>query len=85
MLLKKIVIASPYGGISEIIRSYENGILIKPQKNNFKDAIKFVLKNKDLTEKMGKQAYKSIIENFEIEEIINKLDELYKNIVLKSK
>ncbi|MFX0132730.1 MAG: glycosyltransferase family 4 protein [Candidatus Hodarchaeota archaeon] len=85
MLLKKIVIASPYGGISEIIRSYENGILIKPQKNNFKDAIKFILKNKDLTEKLGKQAYKTIIENFEIEEIMNKLDELYKNIVVKSK
>lgn len=81
MLQKVVVIATPYGGVPEIINSYENGILTEPKKNNFVEKIKEVLANPELRKKLMENGYNTAIKKFKIENIINQLENTYKNLI----
>jgi len=75
------VIASNVGGILDIVKDRETGILV-PEKNSEKlsGAIIYLLENKKFAERLGKQGKKFIKKNFSWENIINHLITLYKNM-----
>ncbi|MEO0130598.1 MAG: glycosyltransferase family 4 protein, partial [candidate division WOR-3 bacterium] len=79
MVYKKPVIASEVGGILDIIKDYENGILV-PEKEPQRLAEKIleVLRNEKLAQKLGENGYRFVKENFSWERIINDLKALYK-------
>ncbi len=79
MVYKKPVIASAVGGILDIVKDYENGILV-PEKDPKILAKKIleVLKDQELAKKLGENGYKFVKENFSWEKIINDLKNLYK-------
>jgi glycosyltransferase involved in cell wall biosynthesis len=76
------VIATPVGGIPEIIRSYENGIII-PKNDPFKlaEAIEFLLENKDLRIKFGNEGRKLVISNFSLKTVVLKLSRIYEHML----
>lgn len=73
-------IATEVGGMAEIINS-NCGILV-PAKNSEKlsEAIVRVVRDRNLSLRLGKNARQRIIQNFNLENIINKTEELYEKI-----
>jgi len=76
------VIATPVGGIPEVIKNYKNGILV-PLNDSIKlaEAIQYTLDNKDVRIRMGKEGRKSIIREFSLELTVKRLQNIYENIL----
>ena len=81
MSYKKPVIASNVGGIVDIVKDGETGLLV-PEKDpqRLAKAIGKILTNKKLATKLGQQGYEFVHKNFSWERITNKLIELYNAI-----
>jgi len=76
------VIATPVGGIPEVIRNHQNGFLVPPNNSpKLAQAIEYLLDNKDVRIRMGKDGRKNIVENFSIEVITQKLRRVYEHIL----
>jgi len=75
------VIATPVGGIPEVVRDYENGILV-PINNAVKlaEAIQYLLDNKVRT-RLGILGRKLIIENYSLKVTVTKLCRIYEKII----
>jgi glycosyltransferase involved in cell wall biosynthesis len=76
------VVATPVGGIPEIVQNHENGILVPPG-NPLKlaEAVQYLLDNKDIRIKMGRQGRESITKNFSIDVIAKRLREIYQKVI----
>lgn len=76
------VIATNVGGISEIIKHMDTGVLIQPNDvNDLVNSITFMLQNKDVIKQMGIKASMHIQSNFGIEFITRKFEKVYFDIV----
>lgn len=64
-------------GIREIIQHKENGYLCQTDSDSIRKAIIEVLQNRNLQEKMGKQARQTILESFGLEKILKKEIKIY--------
>jgi len=76
-------IGSNVQGIKEIIIHKENGYLCEITPESIKRAIIEVLINKDLQDKIGKNARKTILENFSLNKILEKEKELYLSLLVQ--
>ncbi|MDO8524127.1 MAG: sugar phosphate nucleotidyltransferase [bacterium] len=65
-------IATDVEGIKEVITHKENGYLCQTDSQSIRLALKDVLGNKELQEKIGQKARETILENFSLEKIIEK-------------
>jgi glycosyltransferase involved in cell wall biosynthesis len=76
------VVATLTGGIPEIVKNGENGILV-PVNNPLKltEAIDYLLENKDIRIKFGKAGRKWVTENFSIEVLVKRLCKIYEAIL----
>jgi glycosyltransferase involved in cell wall biosynthesis len=76
------VIATPVGGIPEVIQDFQNGILI-PVNNPVKlaDAIQYLLDNADIRTKLGQIGRETILKNYSIDVITKRLLGIYEKIV----
>jgi L-malate glycosyltransferase len=80
MALKKPVIATETGGIPELIRDFENGILVpKENPDALAGAIIELLRNKNLREKIASQAFKDA-QKFSIEKTVDNTIDVYRNL-----
>ena len=81
MSYKKPVIASNVGGIVDIVKDGETGLLV-PEKNSQKlaEAIHTVLKNDELASRLGKQGYEFVSRNFNWARITDQLIEIYSQL-----
>jgi glycosyltransferase involved in cell wall biosynthesis len=72
------VIATDVGGTSEAIEDKKNGLLIKAgsREQIYKNII-FLLQNPDETERLGKEARKCFLKNFDISKVSKKIAEVY--------
>ena len=71
------IISTPVGGIPEIIKSGENGILVKPgDTKGIAGAIKFYIENCDAIKKQGNNAF-NVVQDFFPEKVFGDLKALY--------
>jgi len=84
MSMGKVIIATPIDGTKEIITANENGIFV-PQQNpeRLASAILEIHHNKQLKEKLSKNAIQTIQEKFTITEMVKKIENHYKLIFKK--
>ncbi|MHA1249032.1 MAG: glycosyltransferase [Candidatus Helarchaeota archaeon] len=82
LLMGKLIISTPYGGMPELISNYENGILIEPIENNFvNEIIKIINENKELINKCGINGRKKILDKFHPKLINLKILEFYNKLL----
>jgi glycosyltransferase involved in cell wall biosynthesis len=76
------VISTYAGGIPEVVKNGETGILV-PTNNPFKlaEAIDYLLDNIDVRIKIGQAARRRVAENFALEVLVKKLREIYEKVV----
>ena len=76
------IIASNVGGIPEVLRNDENGLLIKDF--NTKSAISKILDvihDQDKSRKFGRNGRKLVLENFSWDVVTDKIEIVYKNFI----
>jgi glycosyltransferase involved in cell wall biosynthesis len=79
---KTPVIATAVGGVPEVVRDHENGILVPPN-NPLKlaEAIQYLLDNKDVRIRMGKEGRDLVESSFSLEVITKRLCDIYRNVL----
>lgn len=85
-LAGKFVIATRVGGVPEIIRHEENGLLFKPKNiEQLLAQLNWVIKNnnKEEANKMARQLQREVSERFNMNVIIKQYQELYENFAGK--
>lgn len=79
----KPVISTHTGAIFELVRGNETGILVEPQNvEALAEAIRRLILNKEKRLAMGDKAYSWIIENFSMDGVVDRLEEIYSKILL---
>jgi glycosyltransferase involved in cell wall biosynthesis len=79
------IVASEIGGIPDIVKDGENGLLAQPGDSEaLADAIIYLLENKDVRERMGKNG-RWKFENYSWERIAEETEMLYMNILNSKK
>ena len=76
------VIATPVGGIPEIIQNYKTGILVP--RNNCKKlakAIQYLLENRDARSGMGQEGRKHVVKSYSLKSACKKLCAIYKQLI----
>lgn len=74
------VISTPVGGVPEVIKAGENGILVKPGDTKaIADAIKYYIENQAIIAKQGDLGYK-IVQDFFPEKVFGDLKRIYKEL-----
>ena len=77
------VISTKVGGIPDLVKK-ENGILIEPgDAKNLALALEKLINDKNLRESMGRNNREKIEKTFNIEIMLNKIINLYNNLILK--
>ncbi|MEM2506521.1 MAG: glycosyltransferase family 4 protein [Candidatus Aenigmatarchaeota archaeon] len=75
------VVATKVGAIPEIIKNYENGILVPPNDPlKLAEGIQYLLDNKDEMRKFGKNGRAMVVKNFSCDVIAKKLLQIYSEI-----
>jgi glycosyltransferase involved in cell wall biosynthesis len=76
------VITTPVGENPEVIRNFENGILV-PVNDPLRlaEAINFMLDNKDNRTKMGRKGRELVIKKFSVEVIAKRLRKIYQEMI----
>ncbi|MFZ5559397.1 MAG: glycosyltransferase family 4 protein [Patescibacteria group bacterium] len=74
------VIATEVGAIPEIIENNKNGILIEPKNpNDLAESIKRLINDKNLREKLAKEARKTVEEKFRLDRMVSEIEKLFVN------
>ncbi|MGE5693157.1 MAG: glycosyltransferase family 4 protein, partial [Candidatus Zixiibacteriota bacterium] len=77
-LFQKPVVAARSGGIPDIVTDGENGFLVDPDNpDEMANALKKLLADADLKDRMGKKGYQSYLEKFSPGKLAEKFDWLY--------
>lgn len=73
------IIATPVGGIAEIVKNNENGIIVEPgNKDEIKKSLLFFIHNTNLINKMGKKSLE-IVKPYFADNVIKELNDIYIN------
>ena len=76
----KPILATPVGGIPEVIENGKNGVLIEPNVDKISKKIEYLLENKQLAEELGRNAKKTVEEEFKWEKTAEAFTEIYSMI-----
>ncbi len=77
MFLGKPVVASNVGGIPEVVKDGETGLLVEPEKDAVAIALSDLIEDTEKSSKLGKQARDFLQSKFSWEEIAGEFLELY--------
>ena len=81
MALGKPIVASHVGGIINLVKNGENGILVPPRDSTaLGNAIIKIIKDKNLAENLGKNGKAMIYPKFDASAMVMKLDNLYQGL-----
>ncbi|MEM2522664.1 MAG: glycosyltransferase family 4 protein [Candidatus Bathyarchaeia archaeon] len=75
------VIATPVGGIPEIIKNHETGILVRPEAHHLAEAIQYLIENKYMRLKMGRKGRMYVIKEHSLEVVAKKLCTIYQQLI----
>jgi hypothetical protein len=76
------VIASRVGGLPEVIRDRENGILVDNQPEAIAAAIRQLLDDRHLARRIGSAARQTVIEQFTVNRMVRRTMEVYRQVLL---
>lgn len=83
MALGKPIVASNIGGIPDLVSHGKNGFLVPPKDpRELANCIQILIEDEEKKAKMGK-AGKEIVENFTKEKMVEKIAELYKELMIQ--
>ncbi len=75
------IVASNIGGIPDIIKDGENGLLVQPKDSEaLADAIIYLLKNEGVRENMGKNGRKKV-EDYSWERVAEETEKVYSSLM----
>ncbi|MCM8795289.1 MAG: glycosyltransferase family 4 protein [Candidatus Omnitrophica bacterium] len=78
MFLKKAIVATDVGGISEFIQNEKTGILVKPKDHlGIYQGIRRLMEDKSLSLRLGEEANKAVYPKMAIEKMIEEYQNLY--------
>ncbi len=81
MLIPLAIIASNVGGIPEIVKNGETGILVQPKNSDaLSKAIKKLIASPELRKKMANAGHKRILENFDAKIMAQNYEKVYQEI-----
>lgn len=81
MLSKKPVIAANHGGLVEIVKDHETGLLFEPNNPiDLAEKISFLLENPELIKNYGENGFKRVNENFSTKKYVSSFTEEYKKL-----
>lgn len=63
-LMKCCVIGTPMGGIKEIIKDHENGLMVDTTMESLLEGIKEIVKNRDMIAEFGKNLHETVVTKF---------------------
>lgn len=76
------VVASKVGGVSEAVRDGENGFLFPPgDVDSLAEKLKQLLGNPSLRRKMGRAGRQRFLENFTLDQMVEKTMQVYKGVI----
>jgi glycosyltransferase involved in cell wall biosynthesis len=82
MALGKPVVASSVGGIIDLVRNGENGILVPPRDSDaLGKALLQLIRNRELAEELGKNGKAMVYPKFDISVMLKKIDGLYESLL----
>jgi glycosyltransferase involved in cell wall biosynthesis len=81
MAMRKPVIATNFGGPTEIVLQYETGVLVPPNDpEKMADAINYCLSNKERAREMGERGHQRFVEMFSSDKMVEGVDKVYDEI-----
>lgn len=76
------VVATPVGGIPEIVRNNEDGFFVPPNNpQKLAEAIQYLIENKDIRMRMGREGRKRVMKNFSLDVIVKRLCKIYLKVL----
>jgi glycosyltransferase involved in cell wall biosynthesis len=76
------VIATPVGGVTEIVNNFENGILVPiNDSQKLAEAIQHLLDNKEVRIRLGREGRKWVTRKFSLEAFSKKLCDIYEKVI----
>ena len=85
MALGKPIVASSVGGIINLVKNGENGILVPPGDSDaLGEAILQLLKDKNLSEKLGKNGKAMVYPEFDASVMVKQIDDLYESLLVSN-
>ena len=86
MRLKKAVVATKVGGVSEVVEDGKTGILVSPNDSrSLTQAMLKLLKDRSLTQKMGEAGFEQVRKRFSETRMCDRVLELYDELMAKGK
>lgn len=81
---EKAVVGTNVGGVPEVVKQRENGLLVEPGKSDeLAEAIIYLLENKQAREKFGKTGLEYVKQHFSVDSLVKKTEALYTNVLSK--
>lgn len=76
------VIATPVGGIPEVVKNHENGILVPLNDSvSLAESMQFLLENEETIINFGHEGRKRVIRDFSLEAVAKKLCKIYEQLI----
>lgn len=80
MAAGKAIVASGVGGVTDAVVDGENGIIVPPgDVDALSEALVRLLQDRELSNRLGKNARATAVEKYGIEKMINRLEEIYES------
>jgi glycosyltransferase involved in cell wall biosynthesis len=75
------IVASEIGGVPDVVKDGENGLLVPPRDSKaLADAIIYLLENEDVRKEMGKNGKNKVV-NYSWERIAEETENIYRRLV----
>jgi glycosyltransferase involved in cell wall biosynthesis len=82
MALGKPIVASSVGGIIDLVKDGDNGILVPPRDSDaLAEAILKLIRNKNLAQKLGKNGKAKVYPEYDTSTMIRQIEDLYESLL----
>jgi len=79
------VIATPVGGIPEVVKNYETGILVPPSDSKaLANAIQYLLENEDARLKIAREGRRHVVRGYSLDVAAERLCKIYTQLLTRS-
>ncbi len=76
------MVASSVGGLTEVIRDGENGLLVDNTPEAIARGIRRVLDDSALARRMGAEARRTVLERFTVDHMVRHTMEVYRQVLI---